>query len=146
MHAVGEVLEAFGEVGQAGAGGGQVGRVDLRQVAQADHLRTAAGAGDDGLHLVRREVLAFVDNFQWNWQINYVFAEEAAPLVPKGTMIVTTAWHDNTENNPYNPDPNQWVGWGDRTVDEMAHNWVDVTYLGQEEYERMVAERNARAQ
>jgi len=91
-----------------------------------------------------REVLAFVDNFQWNWQINYVFDEEAAPLVPAGTMVITRAWHDNTEANPYNPDPNQWVGWGDRTVDEMAHNWVDVTYLGQEEYERMLADRNAR--
>lgn len=92
-----------------------------------------------------REILSFVDNFQWNWQINYVYEEDSAPLVPKGTMIVTTAWHDNTEANPYNPDPNQWVGWGDRTVDEMAHNWVDVTYLGQEEYERMVAERRASA-
>lgn len=91
-----------------------------------------------------REVLAFVDNFQWNWQINYIFDEDVAPLVPAGTMIVTRAWHDNTEANPYNPDPNQWVGWGDRTVDEMAHNWVDVTYLGQEEYERMLADRNAR--
>jgi len=92
-----------------------------------------------------REVLAFVDNFQWNWQINYVFGEDAAPLVPAGTMIVTRAWHDNTTGNPNNPDPNQWVGWGDRTVDEMAHNWVDVTYLGEEDYERMLAERNARA-
>jgi mono/diheme cytochrome c family protein len=90
-----------------------------------------------------REMLSFVDNFQWNWQINYVYEEEAAPIVPKGTMIVTTAWHDNTAQNPYNPDPNQWVGWGDRTVDEMAHNWVDVTYLGQEEYERLIAERRA---
>ena len=59
-------------------------------------------------------------------------------------MIVTRAWHDNTKNNPYNPDPDQWVGWGDRTVDEMSHNWVDITYLGQEEYERMVADRNAK--
>ena len=90
-----------------------------------------------------REILSFVDNFQWNWQINYVFDEDAAPIVPKGTVIVTRAWHDNTADNPYNPDPNQWVGWGDRTVDEMAHNWVDVTYLGQEEYERLIAERSA---
>ena len=90
-----------------------------------------------------REVLSFVDNFQWNWQINYVYDEEAAPVVPAGTILVTTAWHDNTENNPHNPDPNQWVGWGDRTVDEMAHNWVDVTYLGQEEYERLIAERSS---
>jgi mono/diheme cytochrome c family protein len=90
-----------------------------------------------------REMLSFVDNFQWNWQINYVYEEDAAPIVPKGTMIITTAWHDNTADNPYNPDPNQWVGWGDRTVDEMAHNWVDVTYLGQEEYERLIAQRSA---
>ena len=90
-----------------------------------------------------REMLSFVDNFQWNWQINYVYDEKAAPIVPKGTMIKTTAWHDNTAQNPFNPDPNQWVGWGDRTVDEMAHNWVDVTYLGQEEYERLIAERRA---
>ncbi len=90
-----------------------------------------------------REILSFVDNFQWNWQINYVYEENSAPIVPKGTMIVTRAWHDNTASNPYNPDPEQWVGWGDRTVDEMAHNWVDVTYLGQEEYEAIVAERSA---
>jgi hypothetical protein len=36
------------------------------------------------------------------------------------------------------------VGWGDRTVDEMAHTWVDVTYLEQEDYERLLAERQAR--
>ena len=93
----------------------------------------------------QREILSFVDNFQWNWQINYVYEKDSAPIVPKGTMIVTRAWHDNTASNPYNPDPEQWVGWGDRTVDEMAHNWVDVTYLGQEEYEAIVAERSAAA-
>ncbi len=93
-----------------------------------------------------REVLAFVDNFQWNWQINYIFEQDEAPVVPAGTTIVTTAWHDNTENHPSNPDPNQWVGWGDRTVDEMAHNWVDITYLDQESYERIRAEREGEAE
>ncbi len=63
------------------------------------------------------------------------------PLLPKGTTLVITAWHDNTMENPNNPDPEQWVGWGDRTVDEMAHAWVDVTYLEQEDYEMLVAER-----
>ena len=62
---------------------------------------------------------------------------------PTGTTLVFTAWHDNTEQNPNNPDPEQWVGWGDRTVDEMAHAWVDVTYLEQEDYERLMAERAA---
>lgn len=91
----------------------------------------------------RTELLNQVSNFQWNWHINYVYEEDAAPLLPKGTTLIFTAWHDNTEDNPHNPDPEQWVGWGDRTVDEMAHAWVDVTYLEQEDYERMTAERAA---
>ena len=92
----------------------------------------------------KREVLASVNNFQWKWHVNYVFADAAAPLLPKGTVLVFTAWHDNTANNPNNPDPRQWVGWGDRTVDEMAHAWVDVTYLDQAEFDKLVAERKAK--
>jgi hypothetical protein len=92
----------------------------------------------------RKEVLSAVNNFQWNWHVNYIYADHVAPLLPKGTVLVFTAWHDNTAANPNNPDPNQWVGWGDRTVDEMAHAWVDVTYLEQDEFDRLVAERKAR--
>src|SRR6185436_8155042 len=92
----------------------------------------------------RRELLSSVDNFQWKWHVNYVYADDAAPLLPKGTMLVFTAWHDNTAENPNNPDPKQWVGWGDRTVDEMAHAWVDVTYLEQAEFDQLVAERKAK--
>ncbi len=89
----------------------------------------------------RQELISSVNNFQWNWHINYVYEEDVAPLFPKGTTLVITAWHDNTKENPNNPDYRQWVGWGDRTIDEMAHLWVDVTYLEEEEYERLVAER-----
>ena len=92
----------------------------------------------------RRELLSSVDNFQWNWHNNYVYAEDAAPLLPTGTVLVLTAWHDNTESNPNNPDFRQWVGYGDRTVDEMAHAWVDVTYLEQDDFDRQVAARKAR--
>lgn len=91
----------------------------------------------------RKELLSMVNNFQWNWHNNYIYAEHVAPLLPKGTTLVITAWHDNTAENPTNPDYRQWVGWGDRTIDEMAHAWIDVTYLEQEEYERLVAERKA---
>lgn len=93
----------------------------------------------------RKELLSAVNNFQWKWHVNYVYADGAAPLLPKGTMLVFTAWHDNTAANPNNPDPKQWVGWGDRTVDEMAHAWVDVTYLEQAEFDTLVAERKAKA-
>ena len=93
----------------------------------------------------KREVLSMVNNFQWNWHVNYVYADDAAPLLPKGTTLVFTAWHDNTAENKNNPDPTQWVGWGDRTVDEMAHCWVDVTYLDQPDFDALVAARRAKA-
>jgi len=89
----------------------------------------------------RKELLSQVNNFQWNWHVNYIYADDAAPLLPKGTTLVITAWHDNTPENPNNPDHRQWVGWGDRTVDEMAHLWVDVTYLDEDEYDLEVAKR-----
>ena len=92
----------------------------------------------------RKEVLSAVNNFQWNWHVNYIYADHTAPLLPKGTVLVFTAWHDNTAANPNNPDPKQWVGWGDRTVDEMAHAWVDVTYLNQDEFDRILAARKAK--
>ena len=88
----------------------------------------------------RQELLSSVNNFQWNWHVNYIYADHVAPLLPQGTTLVITAWHDNTADNPNNPDPEQWVGWGDRTVDEMAHAWVDVTYLEQEDFDKEVAE------
>ena len=90
----------------------------------------------------RKEILSQVTNFQWQWHVNYIFADDAAPLLPAGTTLVITAWHDNTAENRNNPDHTQWVGWGDRTVDEMAHAWVDVTYLSEDEYESEVAKRS----
>ncbi len=92
----------------------------------------------------RKEVLSVVNNFQWRWHVNYIYADDAAPLLPEGTVLVFTAWHDNTAANPNNPDPLQWVGWGDRTVDEMAHAWIDVTYLEQAEFDSLVAARKAK--
>ncbi len=87
-----------------------------------------------------KRVLSSVDHFNFNWMTNYIFADDSAPVLPKGTVIHVTAWHDNTVNNRNNPDPEQWVGWGDRTVDEMAHAWVNVTYMSDEDYAEWVRE------
>jgi hypothetical protein len=54
-----------------------------------------------------------------------------------------TAWYDNTKANKNNPDPDQWVGYGDRTVDEMAHAWINVVYLTDDEYNALAAKRRA---
>ena len=88
-----------------------------------------------------RQVLSLVSKFDFNWHNNYVYADDAAPLLPKGTVLAFKAWYDNTAGLRGTPDPNQWVGWGDRTVDEMGHAWVNVTYLDDADFEEAVAER-----
>ena len=86
--------------------------------------------------------VSYVGNFNFNWMTNYIYADDAAPVFPKGTVIHVTAWNDNTTANPINPDPDQWVGYGDRTVDEMGHAWMNVTYISDEDYAEWAAHKN----
>jgi hypothetical protein len=81
-----------------------------------------------------REMLSQVTDFNFNWMTMYIYADDAAPLLPKGTIIHLIAWYDNTKANKSNPDPNQWVGWGDRTVDEMGHAWLNITYYNDADF------------
>jgi hypothetical protein len=117
----------------------------LKQAARLEnfqphmHLRGKAMEIEAILPDGTRQILSYVDHFNFNWMINYIYADDAAPVFPKGTIIHVRAWHDNTAANPNNPDPNQWVGWGDRTVDEMAHAWVNVTYISDEDYNAWAA-------
>jgi hypothetical protein len=103
------------------------------------HLRGKAMLLEAILPDGSRRTLSYVDHFNFNWMTNYIYADDAAPVLPKGTIIHVVAWHDNTASNRNNPDPNQWVGWGDRTVDEMAHAWVNVTYISEADYREWVS-------
>jgi hypothetical protein len=87
------------------------------------------------------QILSYVGNFNFNWMTNYIYDDDVAPLLPKGTVIHVSAWYDNTKANKNNPDPDQWVGYGDRTVDEMAHAWMNVVYLNDDEYKALASER-----
>jgi len=105
------------------------------------HLRGKAMLMEAILPDGTTRTLSYVNNFQFNWHLNYVYADDAAPILPKGTILKFTSWHDNTAANKENPDPNQWVGWGERTVDEMAHAWVNITYMSDDDYQAAIAAR-----
>ncbi|MEZ5284131.1 MAG: cytochrome c [Vicinamibacterales bacterium] len=109
------------------------------------HLRGKAMQVEAILPDGRTEVISYVSDFNFNWMTNYIFADEAAPAFPKGTIIHVTAYYDNTRNNKDNPDPDQWVGYGDRTVDEMAHAWMNVVYLTDAEYQAWLAKKRSTA-
>jgi hypothetical protein len=108
------------------------------------HLRGKAMLLEAILPDGTRRTLSYVDHFNFNWMTNYIYSDDAAPVLPRGTLIHVVAWHDNTANNKNNPDPNQWVGWGDRTVDEMAHAWVNVTYITEDDYQAWLKEHGSR--
>jgi hypothetical protein len=107
------------------------------------HLRGKAMSLEAILPTGQTQLISMVSNFNFNWHNNYVYADDVAPLLPKGTILRVTSWHDNTAANKNNPDPNQWVGWGDRTVDEMAHAWINVTYMDDEDFKVEVEKRKA---
>jgi hypothetical protein len=109
------------------------GRVESYQPHM--HLRGKAMSMEAILPTGQTIMLSHVDNFNFNWHNSYVYADDAAPLLPKGTILKITSWYDNTTKNPHNPDPNQWVGFGDRTVDEMGHAWVNITYMSDQDYQ-----------
>ena len=94
----------------------------------------------------RREVINFADRFDNTWHLNYIYDPDYAPVLPKGTVVQITAWHDNTPANKNNPDPRQWVSYGPRTVDEMAHANQQVIFITEEDYTRITEERKARAE
>lgn len=112
----------------------------LRQAARLEnfqphmHWRGKAMSMEAILPDGTTRMLSYVDHFNFNWMNNYIYADDAAPVLPKGTVIHVTSWYDNTANNPNNPDHDQWVGYGDRTVDEMGHAWVNVTYISDDDY------------
>lgn len=89
----------------------------------------------------RRETISQVSNWNAGWNHSHTYKDGDQPLLPAGSMLILTAWYDNTANNPRNPDPDQWVGAGQRTTDEMSHAWIAVTHLDESGYDKMMTER-----
>ena len=109
------------------------------------HLRGRAMQVEAILPDGSRQIISYVGHFNFNWMTNYIYADDAAPAFPKGTIIHVTAWYDNTKANKNNPDPDQWVGYGDRTVDEMGHAWMNVVHLSDDEYSRLAGGNTSRS-
>jgi hypothetical protein len=74
---------------------------------------------------------------------NYVYADDAARLLPAGWILHSIMWHDNSETSRFNPDPDAQVTWGERTVDEMASAWLSYYYMSEEDYKKEVEARKA---
>ena len=72
-------------------------------------------------------------DWSFNWHIVSVYADDVAPIYPAGTVLHVISWHDNSASKG-NPDPRNWVGSGNRTIDEMGFAWITWYDLTDEEY------------
>jgi len=82
----------------------------------------------------RREALGAVDGYDFGAQVAYIYEDDVSPLLPAGTVLHAVATYDNTAANRKNPDPSQWVGFGNRSIDEMFQCHVLITDLDEDEY------------
>ena len=57
--------------------------------------------------------------YDHNWVRGYDYADDAAPLLPKGTILHIIGYMDNSPTNKNVPDPRNWQGSGNRSVANM---------------------------
>ena len=65
--------------------------------------------------------------------------------LPAGTVLHITSWYDNSSGNKFNPDPDNNITYGQRTIDEMGGAWISYYNLTDEEYKQQVEARKAKS-
>lgn len=75
-------------------------------------------------HHGQPETLLRVPDYDFNWQHSYVFSDQFRTDTISNMRFKVT--FDNSAGNPFNPDPSQWVSWGDQTWEEMAVMYLEV--------------------
>jgi hypothetical protein len=100
------------------------------------------GGDDNRPEPAKTEMISCVD-INFGWMLTYNYADDVAPLLPKGTVLHVITWHDNTSANKSNPNPKNWVGQGGRTTDEMTYAWMNMFFMEDAEFNQRVAERAA---
>ena len=81
--------------------------------------------------------------YDHNWVKQYVYADDAAPLLPKGTIVHLIGFLDTTPANKNPADPRNWAGGGRRSVSNM---FIDLGYsvsLTEEQFQAEMAKRRA---
>jgi hypothetical protein len=82
--------------------------------------------------------------YDHNWVKQYVYDDDAAPLLPKGTIVHLIGFLDTTAANKNPADPRNWAGGGRRSI---ANMFIDLGYsvaLTEEQFQGEMAKRRAK--
>jgi hypothetical protein len=81
--------------------------------------------------------------YDHNWVKQYVYDDDSAPLLPKGTIVHLIGFLDTTAANKNPADPRNWFGGGRRSI---ANMFIDLGYsvaLTDEQFQAEMARRRA---
>jgi hypothetical protein len=79
--------------------------------------------------------------YDHNWVRGYTYADDAAPLLPKGTVLHIVGYMNNTRTNPNVPDSRNWQGSGNRSVTNMFIDLGMRVTLSEEQFFEEMANR-----
>ena len=79
--------------------------------------------------------------YDHNWVKQYTFADDYAPLLPKGTVLHMIGFMDNIPGNPNVVDPRNWSGSGNRSVTNMFIDLGMRVTMNEEQFMEEMAER-----
>lgn len=99
------------------------------------------------LHAIYGSVTETINcaGYDHNWVLAYTYADDAAPLLPKGTILRVIGYYNNTHANRNVPEPRNWSGGGHRSVDNMNNMLGQGIGLTDEQFATAVAERREQA-
>lgn len=81
--------------------------------------------------------------YDHNWVRGYTYTDDAAPLLPKGTIVHLIGYNDNSPANRNVPDPRNWQGSGNRSVTNMFLELGNKVVLTDEQFEEEMLKRRA---
>jgi len=84
--------------------------------------------------------------YDHNWVKVYQYEDDAAPLLPANTILHVIGWYDNSSKNPRNPEPRNFKGFGNRSIEDMMFNLGKYIELTEDEYKAEVAARQSKRQ
>ena len=80
--------------------------------------------------------------YDHNWVRGYDYADDAAPLLPKGTILHIIGYMDNSPANRNVPDPRNWQGSGNRSVANMFIDLGQGVALSDEQFRAEMIKRH----
>ena len=73
--------------------------------------------------------------YDHNWVRGYSYADDVAPLLPKGTILHIVGYMDNTAGNKNVSDPRNWSGSGNRSITNMFIDLGNRVFMSDEQFQ-----------